>query len=115
MASQSVGDGQAYTVAVIRQSDKTTVGHTSYNLAPTVSLFGQRLLESEPRSGALDMGWKSRALTDSTDVNICRPCQRRVLNNYALCSNKLTIRNSQAFGTYYVIKHFTDVLRCTFP
>ena len=70
MASQSVGDGQAYTVAVIRQSDKTTVGHTSYNLAPTVSLFGPRLLESEPRSGALNMGWKSRALTDSTDVNI---------------------------------------------
>ena len=39
MASQSVGDGQTYTVAVIRQSDKTTVGHTSYNLAPTVLRF----------------------------------------------------------------------------
>ena len=75
MASQSVGDGQAYSVAVIRQSDKATVGHTSYNLAPTVSLFGPRLL------GALDMGWNSRALTDSTDVKICRPCHRRVLND----------------------------------
>ena len=71
---------RALVTSVIRQSDKTTVGHTSYNLAPTVTLFGPRLFESEPRSGALDMGWKSRALTDSTDVNICRPCQRRVLN-----------------------------------
>ena len=75
MASQAIGDGTPWL-----QSDKTTVGHTSYNLAPTaVSLFGPRLLESEPRSGALDMGWS--VLTDSTDVNICRPCQRRVLND----------------------------------
>ena len=81
MASQSVGDGQAYTVAVIRRSDKSTVGHTSYNLAPTVSPFGPRLLESDPRSWALDIGWKSRALTDSTDVKICKPCHRRVLND----------------------------------
>ena len=41
MASQAVGDGQAYTVAVIRQSDKATVGHISYNLAPTVLLFAR--------------------------------------------------------------------------
>ena len=63
MASQAVGDGQAYTVAVIRQSDK--VGHISYNLPP---IFCQRLLNCEPRSGAPYMGWKSHALTDSTDV-----------------------------------------------
>ena len=41
MASQAVGDGQAYAVAIIRQSDKATVGHISYNLAPTVSLFAR--------------------------------------------------------------------------
>ena len=69
MASQSVGDGQAYTVAVIRQSDKTTVGHTSYNLAPT-----DRLLASRVNRGPGRWIWHGSPVhfnTDSTDVNIC--------------------------------------------
>ena len=39
MASQAVGDGQAYAVAVIRQSDRAAVGNISYDPAPTVPLF----------------------------------------------------------------------------
>ena len=65
MASQAAGDGQAYTLVVIRQL-LLVISRTILLLL--YCFFSQRLFESEPRSGALDMGWKSRALTDSTDI-----------------------------------------------
>ena len=64
-----------YTVAVVRQSDRATVGHIPYNLAPILSPFLARdfnkgvaeITGSRVNQGAV-MQLKCCALTDSMEV-----------------------------------------------